>query len=187
MGEIDNIDEIIKQIKDDDLRYQLSNIKLIVKKIWTPNIRIIKGYTGHDIEHSDRVAGHILKILGSYKNDKLLSDKELFLLSSAICLHDIGMQCDIKKYNEIKEKAEKLGAIFDLEIEAESSMDYSPIEQNMIRENHHYLSAAWIGFSRSNRDQSKETPLDNSIKNIPGNMIQDLMDICMYHSKLLFR
>ena len=116
MDEVNSIDELIKQIKDDELKSSLPIIKLTAMKIWTPSIRIIKNYTSHDIEHSNRVAGYIIKILNLYKNSKPLSDKERFLLSAAVCLHDIGMQCDIKKYKEIKEKAEKLGARFNLEI-----------------------------------------------------------------------
>jgi hypothetical protein len=97
--------------------------------------------------------------------------------------HIFNTNC-IVFHDRIKEKAEKLGAIFDLEIEAGASSDYSLLEQNMIRENHHYLSAAWISFAYSNNDPAKETPLDNAIKLNSGNLIQDLMDICMYHSKL---
>ena len=32
--------------------------------------------------------------------------QEIYLLLAGIYLHDIGMQCDIVKYPEIKEKAE---------------------------------------------------------------------------------
>jgi HD-GYP domain-containing protein (c-di-GMP phosphodiesterase class II) len=102
MDDVDNIDKLINQIKNDELKINLKAIKIIVAKIWTPSIYIIKNYPNHDIKHSNRVAGHIIKILDLYKNDKPLSDKELFLLTAGVCLHDIGMQCDIKGYSGIK-------------------------------------------------------------------------------------
>jgi len=40
------------------------------------------------------------------------SQQEIYVLLAGIYLHDIGMQCDIVKYPEIKKKAEDLGANF---------------------------------------------------------------------------
>lgn len=66
-------------------------------------------------------------------------------------------------------------------------MERSPQQQEAIRVNHHYLTAAWIDFSRNNIDTSKKTELDEAIKTIPPHFVKDIMDICLYHSTEDFR
>ena len=64
------------------------------------------------------------------------------------------MQCDVVKYPKIKEKAEYLGAKFNEAFIAKETNDYSQKEQNEIRKNHHYLSAAWIDYLYEENDPS---------------------------------
>ncbi len=92
------------------------------------------------------------------------------------------MQCDVIKYKEIKKKAEDLGAEFSTEFNSEKSSEFSLEEQNAIRENHHYLSAAWIAVSRNNL--AEISSLDSAAKRVPDDLVDDLMNVCMYHCKL---
>ena len=145
-------------------------------------MRIIKDYTSHGLDHSDRIAQNIMKLIKLHNNKQEFSEDELYLVSASSCLHDIGMQCDVIKYKQIKRKAEDLGADFSVEFESERSSDFSQEEQNAIRENHQYLSAAWIDFSHNNLGEIAS--LDAAAKSIPDDLVGDVMDVCMYHSKL---
>jgi len=145
-------------------------------------LRIIKDYTSHGLDHSDRIAQNIMKLIKLYNSKREFSEDELYLVSASSCLHDIGMQCDVIKYKEIKRKAEDLGANFSVEFKSEKSSNFSLEEQNAIRENHQYLSAAWIDFSHNNLGEIAS--LDAAAKSIPDDLVGDVMDVCMYHSKL---
>ncbi|HPJ30348.1 MAG TPA: hypothetical protein PLZ42_03045 [Methanothrix sp.] len=179
MKELKNIDSIIARISDESLKTSLSNIKKIAQEIWF-HPPIIKDFTNHGIEHSDRVAGYIISLIDLCKG-KNLSNKELYLLAAGACLHDIGMQCDVCNYPLVVEKAKSLGAKFEGNLKAEISSEFSRDEQDEIRRNHHYLSAAWIHFASSNKE---ECPIDIAIKSVPPDLKRDLIDVCMYHSKL---
>jgi len=104
----------------------------------------------------------------------------MYLLIAGIYLHDIGMQCDVTKFPVIKVKAIKLGAIFKLEFTSTNANQYSLPEQIEIRNNHHFLSAAWIDYAFN----APETTLGKSIQSVPNDLLLDLVDICKYHSKL---
>lgn len=92
-----------------------------------------------------------------------------------------GMQCDVAKFPEIKAQAEILGAHFDAEFTGKAANDYSKIEQICVRKNHNYLSAAWIHKGYMN----EHIPYASAFKNIPTNLVSDLIDICKFHSNLL--
>lgn len=69
-----------------DVRKRASNIL---------NNNVLKHYTKHDIEHSDRIVQIIGKLLGipdTTSQEYLLGSDELFILALAAILHDIGMQ-----------------------------------------------------------------------------------------------
>ena len=108
-----------------------------------------------------------------------LSERERYLLIAGILLHDIGMQCDVVQYPEIREKAIELGANFTEKFDAKRSSGFSLNEQNSIRINHQYLSGAWILISK----KTKDTTLGNAIQTVPEELLVDLIDICIYHSK----
>lgn len=167
-------------VSDDTLHTSLSKIRECMEELWRPDApRIVQDFTDHGEKHSERLVGFADQLLQANKGKKL-QQYEMFLLLAGIYLHDIGNQCDVVKFPEIREEAEKLGAKFELNFNANTASSYSIKEQNSIRENHQYLSAAWISYA-FDRGQ---TVVSNAVKGIHNNLILDLMDICMYHSKL---
>ena len=129
--------------------------------------------------HSIRLVEYADKLLQANYGNKL-NEYEMYLLLAGIYLHDIGMQCDIKKFPDIKTEAENLGAEFKLDFEEDKATKYSNEEQNSIRENHPYLSAAWISYAYKN----EQTAVSTAVKSFSRKLVEDLIDVCMYHSKL---
>jgi formylglycine-generating enzyme required for sulfatase activity len=170
---------IQKYISDPSLSDSLADIHKVMESIWRSDVRIVKNYTDHGMEHSIRIAGFVEKLLEVNPSVKF-SEQEIYLLLAGIYLHDIGMQCDVIKYPEIKNKAKKLGAKFDVLFTAETANDYLPEQRDAIRENHHYLSAAWIDYLYEGNDPA----LSNFMQSIPDDLVDDLIDICKFHSKL---
>lgn len=172
-------DRFIDSISDKDLRDSLYDLRKSAGDIWTPSLKLLQGYTDHDMKHSQRVANNVFRMLGM--NNKLeLSNQEKYLLLSGVYLHDIGMQCDIVRFPEIKQKAEKMGAKFNIEFKASDIDKYDDNEKRAIRENHQYLSSAWISYAF----QTHKTELGNAASKIPAYLVSDLIEICKYHSKL---
>lgn len=170
---------INKYISDLKLSDSLALIRAAMEHIWTTDVKIVQNYTDHGEEHSERIAGFVEKILQTNVGSNF-SEKEIYLLLAGVYLHDIGMQCDVVKYPDIKKKAENLGAKFDVEFTAKTANSYSQKEQDEIRKNHHYLSAAWIDYLY----EEKDSILYPKIISIPYDLVDDLMDICKFHSKL---
>jgi tetratricopeptide (TPR) repeat protein len=171
---------LIAKISDKDYRDSLTQIRKSAEAIWSIDApRIIHDFTDHGLEHSLRLIKNASKLLKANKGNAL-SDEEMYLLIAGIYLHDIGMQCDIIKFPGIKEKAVEFGATYNIDFTSKISSQYTLEDQKEIRKNHHFLSAAKIDYAHHN----KGTDLDNSIQTIPGELIKDLMDICMYHSSL---
>lgn len=181
MARFTDIEEKLqKTISDDRLKTNLRRIREAMEDIWSADApRIIQGFTHHGVEHSERLAGFAHKLLEWNRGDDL-SEEEMYLLLAGIYLHDIGMQCDVVKYPKIREMAEELGAQFDVEFTIHAATEYPIEEQKAIRQNHQYLTAAWIEYARSFDD----TVLGGGAKYIPDDLVDDLMDVCKYHSKL---
>jgi len=172
--------EYIDSISDNRLRSNLIKIKEGNENIWDPTApRIIKDFTDHGTAHSERLVVFSNKILLSNPAIRL-SDFEKYLLLSAIYLHDIGMQCDVIKFPQILERAKELGAKIQVDFSSPTSSEFNFEEQKAIRENHHYLSAAWIDYANKTGD----TTIGPAIKDIPPNLVDDLIDICKFHSKV---
>jgi tetratricopeptide (TPR) repeat protein len=172
--------KLLNYFPDGDLRIGQEMIRQAVGEIWSAEKpRIIKGYTDHGIPHSQRLAGYAGKLLAENK-DRPLSPKEMYLLLAGIYLHDIGMQCDVIKFPEIKKQAEQLGAVFEISFNAPDANNYSVEEQKQIRKNHQYLSAAWIEYAQV----SGKSALGPAAKKIPKGLVGDLMEVCKYHSHL---
>ena len=151
---------------------------LYLEDIWASDApRIVQNYTDHGIKHSERLFENAVKLLNASDRGPI-SAKEMYLLFAGIYLHDIGMQCDVMKYPNIKEHAKRLGAKFEVEFHAKSATSYTIDEQKAIRENHNYLAAAWINYAHS----TCESVLGNAARTIPDDLVEDLMDICMYHT-----
>jgi hypothetical protein len=172
--------EILKRVTNDRLRSSLEKIREAVEDIWADDApRIIQDYTDHGIKHSERLADFASKLLQANDGRKL-SAQETYLLLAGIYLHDIGMQCDVIKFPKIKERAEALGAKFEVEFTAKTASKYSIEEQKAIRNNHQYLTAAWIDIA----NRAGETVLGQAAKTIPEDLVDDLMDVCKHHAKL---
>lgn len=171
---------LLSFITDDRLLTSLSQIKEASEDIWASDApRIIRDYTDHGQLHCQRLSDLAFSILQA--NDrKPLQSNEMYLLLASIYLHDIGMQCDIKMFPEIKSRAELLGAKFSQPFPPTPSSDFSIEEQKEIRSNHNFLSASWIDYAQS----TGLTALGNASKSIPEELVDDLIDICKYHSKL---
>ncbi len=151
-----------------------------MESVWADDApRIVQDYTDHGEKHSERIAYFVEKLL-QVNPDMKFSEQEIYLLLAGVYLHDIGMQCNIVKYPEVKEKAEELGAKFDEAFTKKTTDGYSLEEQNEIRKNHHFLSAAWIDCLHRGNDPV----LSPKIKSIPYDLVDDLMDVCKFHSKL---
>ncbi len=171
---------ITEYISDRRLLDSLNSIRGAMEEIWASDApRIVQDYTDHGVKHSERLAHFVDKLLQA-KLDKDFSEQEIYLLFAGIYLHDIGMQCDIVKFPQLKAKAENLGAEFDGEFNSKKSSTYSVDDQRQIRKNHQYLTAAWIDDAYGNNTSE----LHSAIKSVPDDLVNDLMDICKYHSKL---
>ncbi|NOQ27269.1 MAG: tetratricopeptide repeat protein [Bacteroidales bacterium] len=171
---------LIEKITNKDLRDSLVQIRKSVEAIWSNEApRIVQGFTDHGLDHCLRLIDYASQLLNA-NNGNSLSDEEMYLLIAGIYLHDIGMQCDVIKFKGIKDKAIKFGADFKIEFTSTNANQYSLPEQKEIRKNHQYLTAAWIDYAFHNNG----TALDNSINTIDINLMQDLIDICMFHSSL---
>ncbi len=171
--------EIIEKISDSRLRTALLAIREAVEDIWKPEVpRIIEYFTDHGISHCENILEHVSAILNANPGVSL-SEEELFLLIAGVYLHDIGMQCDVKEWPQIKERSEEFGARYELDYRTPKG-EYSTEEQIDLRKNHHILSAAWIDFAFKHN----ETRLGEAIKLIPNELVGDLMDVCKFHSKL---
>jgi tetratricopeptide (TPR) repeat protein len=174
--------QLWEQVTDVQLVNSLAMIKQAAEKIWTTGVRIIQSYTGHGIPHSKRVEDFVADLLEANKG-QALSPEEMYLLLAGVYLHDIGMQCDVVRFPEIRRRAEELGAQFAVRFTAQTANEYSIDEQEAIRENHQYLTAAWIDYAH----REDEIVLGPAIRTIPSGfkyLVGDLMDVCKYHSKL---
>jgi hypothetical protein len=157
----------------------LALIREAMEDIWEVDApRIVRGFTDHGEKHCERLV-NLANILLKSNDGKILSQQEIYLLFAGIYLHDIGMQCDVVKFPEIKARAEELGAKFDIEFTSEAAY-YRIDEQKAIRNNHNFLSAAWIDYAYN----SGKTVMQLAAKTIPKFQVDDLMDVCMFHSKL---
>ncbi len=168
-------------VSEDRLVTSLNQIRQAASEIWANDnsLRIIRDFTDHGPEHSERLTAYAAKIVAASSGQPLTSE-EAYLLQSGIYLHDIGMQCDVLRLPDIKKRAEDLGAQFDVTFTASTSSSYSVQEQNAIRKNHHLLTAAWIDYAY----RTGKTALGNAAQSIPADLVADLMDVCKHHTTL---
>ena len=172
----------VDQIGNEELTRSINNIKQTAAAIWTNEVRIIKDYTDHGPEHSERIFEKLHKILWPGNAIKLLSDYELYVLILGVILHDIGMQCDVKKCKKIKNvAAEQFGASFQVVFSEGPASSYSIEEQNELRKNHHLLTAAWLDCIFRNENLLLPTI---ALDSVPTELREDLIDVCRFHSKL---
>ena len=91
---------------DSELARSLTNIRAAVANIWAAPQHLF--YTGHTIEHSDRIIEH----LGRLTRDCRLNLGEVYVLTAATFLHDIGMQRieSGKSLTDIRDEHAEIGA-----------------------------------------------------------------------------
>jgi len=114
-------DELLKSIIliDEHFKKCLDTIIETVKvKIWNSD-NLLSHYTKHGIDHSERIAQNLSKLLEDFPT--LLNEQERFVLLAAIFLHDIGNQ--LPEYAGLPYKSE-----------------YSIKELEIIRKSHHLAS-----------------------------------------------
>jgi hypothetical protein len=163
-----------------DLQRTTSEMASTCSSLWPPNAPlIVRDYTDHGPKHSERVMSLIGKLLEA-NNGSPLSNEEGFLLKAATLLHDIGMQCDIARLPKVREKAEVFGAQFNLTFYSESATAYSYEEQDAIRSNHNFISAAWLDVCFATRD----APFGTLMLKAAAYLKEELIKICLYHRNL---
>jgi WD40 repeat protein len=171
---------LLKSANADRLRTSLQMLRQALEDIWSTDApRIIRDYTDHGVLHIERLAGFAGQLLEA-NDGRPLNPEEMYLLIAGLYMHDIGMQCDVVKFPDIKAKATELGASFDVEFRANKASDYDLDEQQSIRKNHQYLSAAWIDYA----SRTGKTVLGVAAQTIPKELIDDLMDVSKHHTKL---
>jgi len=113
--------KLLEAINDDRLITSLELMRQAAEDIWAADApRIIRDFTDHGIDHSERLASFASKLLEANDGRPILP-QEMYVLLAGIYLHDIGMQCDVLKFPKIKKKAEALGAVFDIEFAANTA------------------------------------------------------------------
>lgn len=169
-----------EQIADPALRSSINSIRHTVEYIWNEEKpRIIQDGTDHGPEYCKRLMEFADRLLAA-NDGRSLSPQELYLLLAGIYLHDIGMQCDVVEMPEVRERAEKMGARFNVDFGQNKPEAYTIRQQKAIRKNHAYLSAAWIAYAR----QTGDTALGPAAMSIPRELLDDLVDVCCYHTGL---
>lgn len=143
---------------------------------------LVHDFTDHGYDHCLRLITNTYKILNIMKKD-FLNENELYLLLIGILLHDIGMQCDLYNYVEIKNLVEKeINEKLKAFSGAKNSAELNTFEQESIRKFHHIITASMIEYLANNKDDTSKLGL--AIKTIPKRYLTDLMEICKYHSTL---
>lgn len=169
-----------ERIPNPTMRASLVSIRHVVEYIWnisTP--RLIHDGTDHGVDYCRRLIDFVDRLLAAHEGRKF-SPQERYLLLAGLYLHDIGMQCDVVALPQVRERAEQLGACFETSFEGATPGHYSIEQQKTIRKNHNYLSAAWIDYAR----RTGETDLGPAAVTIPRDLVDDLVDVCRYHTML---
>jgi len=157
--EIENLSKSLK-IKDESLKTCLNSIKQNVSRLWEDGL-ILRHYTKHGIEHSEKIIEYLEKLLEDCPG--LLNDYERFVLLASAYLHDIGMQSP--RHAGLPKKDER---------------EYTDEELEKIRENHHIASANMIIESASGK---LDIPLGLESESCK-NFAHVIAEVSKYHRKL---
>jgi len=153
------IDELPESIllKDEHFKTCLSTIIETVKiNIWNSD-NLLKHYTKHGIDHSERITQYLGKLLEKFPT--LLNPQERFVLLAAIFLHDIGNQ--LPRYAGIPIK-----------------LTYSTEELEKIRKDHHMSSCEAV---KDSIKVNSELPLG---LDLCKDYVDFIARVCKYHRKL---
>ena len=80
-------ENLLKLIDNEGYKTVINIICEIIQKIWSSEVRIVKEYTDHGYEHSQRIINKIAEILNQFP--QALNEEEIFLLLAGVYLHDI--------------------------------------------------------------------------------------------------
>ena len=152
-------DDLSKSIAITNTRFKRcinTIIETIKINIWN-SVNVISYYTKHGIDHSERIAQYLGKLLKDFPT--LLNQQERFVLMASIFLHDIGNQ--LPKYVGIPIKSA-----------------YSFEELEKIRKNHHLSSCEAVKDSIKG-DAKLPLGLD-----ICKEYTEFIAELCKYHCKL---
>jgi tetratricopeptide (TPR) repeat protein len=143
-------------LKDEHFKICLNTvIETVRNEIWKENL--IKHYTKHGIDHSERIVQYLGKLLEAFP--ALLNQQERFVLLAAIFLHDIGNQ--LPGYAGISIKS-----------------TYNTEELEKIRKNHHLSSCQAI------KDSIKANAKLSLGLNLCKEYTDFIALLCKYHRKL---
>lgn len=174
-------EKFCEHIKKETFINSIYNIKNAVSAIWTEDAKIVQDYTDHGLKHSERIFEKLYDLLLIDNALKSLKEDEMYILILSVILHDIGMQCDVKKHETIKSIAEnKFNADFNIAFIPGTANSYSKDEQNEIRKNHHLLTAAWLYCGFFNEHAFPY----NALQSVGMQYREDLINVCKFHSKL---
>lgn len=168
---------------DDNMRKSLLAVKGTVIEIFK-NSTVVDNYIDHGIKHSNNIINIIYDIV-SIKNINELSVDERYVLLASAYLHDIGMQCDISERKDILkmafDKANEMHGKFKIKnFSRKKGCKYCLEDQDQIRKNHHFITAAWI-----ERDLELENShLGQAFSGIDPTLIKEIIQVCLYHSKV---
>ena len=72
-------ENLLKLIDNEGYKTVINIICEIIQKIWSSEVRIVKEYTDHGYEHSQRIINKIAEILNQFP--QALNEEEIFLQS----------------------------------------------------------------------------------------------------------
>ncbi len=169
---------LLDKVTNPKLHNNLLSIREAVAGLWTGS-PLVRDFTDHGPGHNSRLLKYTAKLLACNKGQQL-NQEELYVLIASTYLHDIGMQADVVKRPDLIERAEFMGAQFEVGFTAPTTSQYSSAEQDAIRENHHWLSAAWIEHAL---DSDEDTAFNRAMRDIPRRVAGTITDIISCHSK----
>lgn len=157
----------------------LAALRSAACRVWAPDVpTIIRDYTSHGVDHIERVAAWVLRLISCSR--VRFEPRELYVLLAGVYMHDIGMQCDLVRHPDVLERAKELGAVFDVLPSTSIASDWTTEEQIALRSNHGVVAAAWIDVARTVGD----SVIGDAVRTIPERLVQEVMDVVMYHSRL---
>lgn len=151
---------------------------------------LVEYFTDHGKEHCLR----LVQISDQFDwIMKDLSESECFSLLMGMLFHDIGMQADVRILPGLRKHMEDS---CNVRFTEEEAGEYpSKTLQNEIRKNHHLLTAAMLELMYRGAFQDllqrgfpdAQLTLSSGANQVEAETMQNIIDICRYHSKLDIR
>jgi hypothetical protein len=180
--------DLFSQIKDAAKMNTLNSIiHALNKTIWNPTTpKSVNYFTDHEDAHSKKIISILSTLIFNTNSSIRLDEDQIYILLLSAYLHDIGLHCRIDGpiIEIIKEKFPHYDSSFYEEFFFRgTNFDYSQEQQDSIRKNHHIITAAWLDFLYTKKEIEKDE-LSLAIKSIPDNLIENVISVCLYHSRM---